>query len=613
MKPDASKIVVPKGYKVEVFAADLDSASAATVDGEDNVWVAISGNLFGPFEYEYGGQRIKNPIPGPHVKVFDKTGKHLKDIGLGTFKTVMNEIGYCAENKKVYIPEYRTHIWEIDGVNGELRKIITDLPGGDHEIGGITCKDGYLYWGQGLPSNTGFADPDNHGWTEEVDPFWQKHGDPALPKTKRDPVCREIVHTGLNVRSADGRMTGALLPVGVPAKPGMVIKPTVPCGGSIMRVALNKQGSDGMFKHEEMEVYAFGFRNQSGVAFGPKGSRFENALAVSDNGANDLGHRRVANGAEKLFIVTEKGQDAGFPDKEGFNFVTNKRFSLRAYNGAAVDRPHPQLYIGDKPWVPQLPPYRLPPHVEGVRGVPLIVANPNPNGYINPVLEWDTNNPHGRDRVGRRAVRRQGHALRGGLRRDRQRPRERRPDVAGDPQDRVPAAGRRQVVVLPAERGHGAERVPEAGESRRPRAHQRRRLRQRRQDPVRRRLRRAVRRLLDAVALLPDAEVERDLEGDLHRELSAGRARGPRAAHRVGRGWQHLAAAPRTGPWRSPASRSEGCLQELRLGGWPARVSSALRRAAGYLPPLLAPASDTARGTVSRRFVTNVVPSSSVH
>jgi glucose/arabinose dehydrogenase len=393
VKPDASKIVVPKGYKVEVFADGLDSASAATVDGEDNVWVAISGNLFGPFEYEYGGQRIKNPIPGPHVKVFDKTGKHLKDIGLGTFKTVMNEIGYCPENKKVYIPEYRTHIWEIDGVNGELRKIITDLPGGDHEIGGITCKDGYLYWGQGLPSNTGFADPDNHGWTEEVDPFWEKHGDPGLPKTKRDPVCREIVHTGLNVRSADGRMTGALLPVGVPAKPGMVIKPTVPCGGSIMRVALNKQGSDGMYKHEEMEVYAFGFRNQSGVAFGPKGSRFENALAVTDNGANDLGHRRVANGAEKLFIVTEKGQDAGFPDKEGFNFVTNKRFSLKAYNGAAVERPHPQLYIGDKPWVPQLPPYRLPPHVEGVRGVPLIVANPNPNGYINPVMEWDTNNP----------------------------------------------------------------------------------------------------------------------------------------------------------------------------------------------------------------------------
>jgi glucose/arabinose dehydrogenase len=393
VKLDPSKVVVPQGYKVEVFVSGLDTASAATVDGEDNVWVAISGNLFGPFEYEYAGQRVKNPVSGPHVKVFDKTGKHLKDIGVGQFGFVMNEIGYCPENKKIYIPEYSQHIWEIDGVNGALRKIITAMPQGDHQIGGITCRDGYLYFALGFPSNTGFADPDNHGWPDQVDPFWEKHGDPALPKTKRDPVCREIVHTGLNIRSADGRMTGALLPVGVPAKPGMIIKPTVPCGGSVMRVKLDQKGSDGMYRHEDMEVYAFGFRNQAGVAFGPKGSRFEKALAVSDNGANDLGHRRVANGSEKLFIVTEKGQDAGFPDKEGFQFVSNKRFSLKSYNGAAIDRPHPNLYIGDKPWVPAMPPYRFPPHVEGVRGVPLIVANPNPNGYINPVMEWDTNNP----------------------------------------------------------------------------------------------------------------------------------------------------------------------------------------------------------------------------
>src|SRR5256886_17420097 len=40
-KPDPSKIVVPKGYKVDVFVAGLDTPSAATVDGEGNVWVAI--------------------------------------------------------------------------------------------------------------------------------------------------------------------------------------------------------------------------------------------------------------------------------------------------------------------------------------------------------------------------------------------------------------------------------------------------------------------------------------------------------------------------------------------------------------------------------------------
>ena len=89
--------------------------------------------------------------------------------------------------------------------------------------------------------------------------------------TPHDPVCRDIVHTGLNVKSSDGRMTGALLPVGVPAKPGMIIKATVPCGGSVMRVKMTDQGADGIYPHEKMEVYAKGFRNQSGVAFGPAG------------------------------------------------------------------------------------------------------------------------------------------------------------------------------------------------------------------------------------------------------------------------------------------------------------------------------------------------------
>jgi hypothetical protein len=160
-----------------------------------------------------------------------------------------------------------------------------------------------------------------------------------------------------------------------------------------MRVNIADKGADGLYPHDKMEVYAFGFRNQAGVAFGPKGTKWENALAVSDNGANDLGHRRIANGPEKLFIVTEMGQDAGYPDKEGFGFVTNKRFGYASYNGAKVDRPHPQLYIGEDPFVPPVIPYRFQAHLQGVRGVPLIAANPNPDGYINPVLEWDTNNP----------------------------------------------------------------------------------------------------------------------------------------------------------------------------------------------------------------------------
>ena len=267
-------------------------------------------------------------------------------------------------------------------------------------------------------------------------------------------------------------MTGALLPVGVPAKPGMVIKAQVPCGGSIMRVKMTDAGPDGIYPHEKMEVFAMGFRNQSGVAFGPPGTKWANALAVTDNGANDLGHRRIANAPEKIFIVTEKGQDAGFPDKEGMAFVTNKRFAWQAYRGNPVDRPLPQLYIGDKPFVPKMPPYRFQFHVDGSRGVPLIAANPNPNGYINPVLEWDTNNPidgiawsASGFRCGQQSVRRR-------LWYSRYRPRESDSHLAGRAPRRIPRASRDKMVAVRSQYRARAECLPEAGKSRRPGAAQ---------------------------------------------------------------------------------------------------------------------------------------------
>jgi hypothetical protein len=386
VEPVPSKVVVPEGYEVGILVKGLNAPSSATVDADGNIWVAVAPPLLGSPDADQ--------FEEPHVKVFDPQGNLIKEIGKGTFTTVMNEIAFCPENGKVYVPEYAEKIWEVDGLDGEPKLIIKDLMIGDHRNGGVTCKDGYLYFALGFPSNTGFADPDNHGWTDiPNDPYWMIHDTEGFGKTPHDPPCRDIVHTGLNVKSSDGRMTGGFLPVGVPAEPGMKISGKVPCGGSVMRVAFDRQGADGIYAHDDMEVYAMGFRNQSGVAFGPAGSRFENALAVSDNGANDLGNRRVANGAEKIWLVTEMGQDAGFPDKEGFLFVSGKRYGHDAYRGNPIERPYPNLYIGQDPFVPEVWPYRFQHHVEGVRGVPHIIANPNPDGYINPILEWDTNNP----------------------------------------------------------------------------------------------------------------------------------------------------------------------------------------------------------------------------
>ena len=383
--PDPSKIVVPPGYKVGVFASGLDTVTSITVDKSDNVWVAISGNTFG-FPPE--------GIDKPHVKIFDKSGKLIRDhVGLGIFKSfALNEIGYCAENGRTYVGDYSYGIWEIDGVKGEPKLIMNEVPIGDHALGGIICHDGWLYYAVGAPTNSGFSDPDIHGWTDAVDPYWEKRTTAGVPPLPRDPPCRDIVLTGLNIRDSQGNLTGAYLPKGTPSKPGQVIKAQKPCGGAIHRARLK---ADSNYSTNDWEVYTMGLRNASGLAFGPKGSRFENTLAVSDNGQNDKGNRRVANGSEKLWMVTEKGQDAGFPDKEGAHFVNVKRYGPDTYRGNNFDstRPNPQLYIGDKPFVPKLPPYRFIDHSIGIRGTPLIIANPNPNGYINPVLEWDTNNP----------------------------------------------------------------------------------------------------------------------------------------------------------------------------------------------------------------------------
>src|SRR5437899_12548290 len=76
LKPEPGKLVVAKGYKAEVFVAGLDTPSSAAVDREGNVWVAISGNLLRRCEYEYAGQRIKDPASRPHVKVRHKGGQH---------------------------------------------------------------------------------------------------------------------------------------------------------------------------------------------------------------------------------------------------------------------------------------------------------------------------------------------------------------------------------------------------------------------------------------------------------------------------------------------------------------------------------------------------------
>jgi hypothetical protein len=75
--PNPDKVVVPPGYKVGVFKAGLDTPSSAAVDKDDNLWVAISGPLFNTLD----------TLDPPHVKIFDKRGNLIKEVGRDIFKT----------------------------------------------------------------------------------------------------------------------------------------------------------------------------------------------------------------------------------------------------------------------------------------------------------------------------------------------------------------------------------------------------------------------------------------------------------------------------------------------------------------------------------------------
>ena len=238
--------------------------------------------------------------------------------------------------------------------------------------------------------------------------------------------------------------------------------------------------------------------------------------------------------------------------------------------------------------MPTVWPYRFQHHVEGVRGVPHIIANPNPDGYINPILEWDTNNPIDGIAWSATGFGADNHlfgAVYGILDTG---PESLVPTWPAVLRRRVPGAVRGQVVVLRAQHRDGPERLSEAREPRRARAPERRRVLQRRQDHVHRRLRRGVHRLRDALAVLHRAQVRRDLDGHAHRQDEAEGAGAPRPAggapargppdeqdSDAGRASAPLARPPAARDRRGVAARAAG--QARRRG--PAIATSTSRSA----------------------------------
>ena len=173
-----------------------------------------------------------------------------------------------------------------------------------------------------------------------------------------------------------------------------------------------------------MEVYAFGFRNQAGVAFGPEGQQVrERAGGLRQRRQRSRQPPRRQRRREALHRHRE-GPGRRLPGQGRLQLRHQQALRLGAPTTAprSTGPTRTSTSARSRSSRPRWP-YRFQPHLEGVRGVPLIAANPNPDGYINPILEWDTNNPIDGIAWSAQGLRRRQQPVRRGLRHPRHRAR----------------------------------------------------------------------------------------------------------------------------------------------------------------------------------------------
>src|SRR5262249_13179939 len=192
-------IVVPEGYKVEVFARDLNfpTGIAFLRRGENFQVVVLESGHGLPSQCNdnehpaFGGKfSSTNPFT-PAVVIFDRSGNRVAgEIGKptasgGGFLPDGPAIGLAFENGfdggRPFAPDSNPSL-PTGGFNnssrivivqpgaGQVVPVIIGLPTGDHPAEQIAFKgDGFIYWSQGSATNSGVAGHDNGGGANQPD------------------------------------------------------------------------------------------------------------------------------------------------------------------------------------------------------------------------------------------------------------------------------------------------------------------------------------------------------------------------------------------------------------------------------------------------------------
>jgi glucose/arabinose dehydrogenase len=334
-------IVVPTGYKVEVFAKGLNfPTDVAFLGSKDNFRVLVlesgtglpsrcndntkvAGGKFDPNNpftpdlliFDRNGIKLAGPLgkPTPSGGGFQPDGPAIglafeHDTSGGTlFATDSNQGVRGAPGSA----NNTSRIVKVSLPGGSVTPAITGLPTGDHPTEQIVVKDGWLYWSQGSATNAGVTGHDNGGGGNQ-------HEIACQEITLSDAVFDSGDHMSSGFSNHGVQRPGAVVPAFEGAtRPGM-------CTGAILRARISNPMNT-------IEPVAWGFRNPYGIRFSPADHPLKGQLLISENGEDERGARPVNNSPDRLAVARQNPDGTpefhGWPDRFGFLDSTQAVFN----------------------------------------------------------------------------------------------------------------------------------------------------------------------------------------------------------------------------------------------------------------------------------------------
>ena len=370
----AEDIIVPKGYKVEVFARDLNFPTDVAFVGDQHSFKVVvlesgtglpsrcNNNELVPNVARFAAN---NPFT-PGVLVFDQDGRRIAGplgkptSGGGGFQADGPAIGLSFEHDlaggRLFATDSNqgargalgrgnntSRIVTVNLNTGTVTPQITGLPTGDHPTEQILVKDGWLYWSQGSATNSGVTGHDNGGGGNQHEIACQQI-----------TLSQNVWESGVTPDHPVNHVTSGYSNHGV-ARPGAVVKAfedatsTGMCTGSVLRARISNP-------QNTIEPVAWGFRNPYGIRFSPADHPLKGQLMISENGEDERGARPTNGAPDRLAIVRQNPNGTpewhGWPDRFGFLDSTQSVFNPRT--GGDASGTSKEGLIKDKPVRPVL-------------------------------------------------------------------------------------------------------------------------------------------------------------------------------------------------------------------------------------------------------------------